>query len=108
MAVLLVNVVSDLESSRRSKAHKPNAEQTTTSLTWTCHNAVRNSAKYPIKVSFCVTRHGERLVRYRGVKHWHISGAADMMNSFGALLPHDFSCLVSLDGETLVDIGIEE
>ena len=68
-----------------------------------CQKSIRRNAKYPSKASFdpgFLTQ--PRVVRNGDV--WIVTGTVEMMNSFGAMLPHTYRC--RFEDNTLVQADV--
>ena len=55
-----------------------------------CRRLVKGSSKFPTKVDFHTLRYGRTSHLADGT--FMYSGRVDLMNSFGAMIPHTFSC----------------
>jgi len=62
-----------------------------------CHDAVATLAKYRSKAKFTQTKIDPRGDRVE------VSGIVDMMNAFGAMIPHRYRCVEYRDGIGLVE-----
>lgn len=60
-----------------------------------CHDAVEKQLKDPRSAEY----HGER--QQRTSTGWSISGTVYATNSFGATVPTNYSCTVTLEGDTV-------
>ena len=71
-----------------------------------CLNSVRVAAQYPSKVDFYMLDHSRRQGDYKGSQRWLVSGKVDLMNGFGAMIPHKYMCVVGLVGGTMIDFAV--
>jgi hypothetical protein len=63
-------------------------------------------AQYPSKVDFYFFDHASSETTHNGTPNWQVTGKADLMNGFGAMIPHEYVCYVSIKGDQLVEFWV--
>jgi hypothetical protein len=70
-----------------------------------CMRAVRKSATY--KEEFRWAFPAVEIVK-DGKHYWFASGHVDLMNGFGAMVPHQYYCAVTMDGKSVVEVQLRQ
>jgi len=103
ISIMLVACGSD-EPLTPEQQEQQRLKDLTSQLSVVCKQRIRNSAKYPSKVDFHWSSQMDRLFlnsqfsKDPEYPHRFMYGIkADMMNAFGAMLPHTGSCLVEFN-----------
>jgi hypothetical protein len=82
-----------------AEAAKKASERGRSEALTTCQQAVRRDAKFPSKADFYVL--DTAIVELPGMG-WQVTGKVDLMNGFGAMIPHNYLCETPPHGQTVL------
>jgi hypothetical protein len=70
-----------------------------------CRDAVTVSARFPSKVDFVF---GSVESGKMANNNFLLRGQVEMMNGFGAMIPHTYECEISSDGQSVLDVRVSK